>query len=391
MRLLVFRARTQAGSAVGLVLLFLAFLVVAIDGQALSPLFPLLGRRFGVDPGRAVLVTGSFQVAMLLSPLLIRVHRGRAKRLLLAGMAVFVAGCRLAGAARSFGPFLGARFVVGLASALFLPALGAYVGERFPYAVRGRAMAFVRSAWSLAGVAGIPLAARVAERAGIATLFGGLSIAGVASLVLLAVFLPSTPGPPQLPVSARPSPAHLVVMAIALMWIMGPCSVFFFLAAHLESHFGLATTAIGSAFSLCAVAGLAGNLASGWAADRWGKRKVTVLSLTLMGVVLAGLPMAATASKAILLAAAMTMALEWGWSAFQAIASEVDPGARAATLAAANMGYGLGNIVVASLAPWLWRAGGFGVALTFGLGAALGALVLTVGLLPPVSEDSTAS
>lgn len=377
----------QAGDRAVLALLFTSFLVVAIDGQALSPLFPLLGRQFGVDPGRAVLVTGSFQVALLLSPLLARWSHGRSKAFLLAGMAVFAAGCWLAGAAVAFSGFLGARFTIGLASAFFLPAVGAYVGDRFPYALRGRAMAAVRSAWSLAGVAGIPLAARVAERVGITPLFGALALAGAAMLILLGLLLPPPPPPAPRSVTALRSSGHWTVLVVAALWIMGPCSVFYFLAAHLEGRFTLPTTAIGAVFSLCAAAGLVGNLVSGWGADRWGKRTMVVLGLVLMAAALAALPHAPTLGAAVLLAAGMTLALETGWTSFQTLAGELQPRARGEILAAANLGYGLGSIVMAGVAPWLWGMGGFGGALTLGLVATFAALALTLGCLPAVPGD----
>jgi len=377
LRLLVFRVGRTDDAGV-LAQLFIASLVVAVDGQALSPLFPLLSRQFGVDPGTVVLATGAFQTGLLLAPTLARSDR-RDRVMLIAGLATLAGACWMCAGVSRFWPFVGARFLAGLASAVFGPALGAYLGDRFAYGRRGRAVALTRSAWSVAGVVGIPLAASVVQRAGTEAFFRAMAGAALAGAVMLGLALPPASaagqhGPrPVRPVSYR------WAFWLSALWIAGPCCVFFFLAAYLETRFGLSTPAVGVAFSLCALAGLAGSLAGGWAADRWGKLPVARAGLGLMASSLGGMLATAKLVPVLLLAAFMTLGLELGWAAFQAMATELDPHGRSRAVASTTLGYGAGSIAVAVLSPWLWLMGGFPVAVALGLTAALLALALAAG------------
>ena len=375
MRLLVMRCRIPTDERSILAIIFLCFLVVALDGQALSPVFPQLARRFQVEPGRIILVSGAFQLALMFGPRLAPMYAGKEKSALAGGIAVFVAGCILSAYAPSFSAFLAARFVTGLGSALFVPAASAYLAGHLASSRRGRGLGLVRSAWSLAGVAGIPFAVKVIGDQGSRAFFAGLALAGIGCLGL------TTSLPASGPLSRQESAggqAGGAVLGIAWLAILGPTGVFFFLSTHQKTQFGWSAEAVGYLFACCAAAGLAGGLAGGCLADRWGKRVAAGLGFSLLSLVMMALRGASDPWEVAGWAAAMTFCLELGWVSFQAWVLESPGVDRGRAMASANLGYGMGGITMAAAGAWLWDSGGMTAVATSGMLAAMLAVILVL-------------
>ena len=375
MRLLVMRCRMPTDERSILAIIFLCFLVVALDGQALSPVFPQLARQFQVDPGRIILVSGAFQLALMVGPCLAPMYAGKEKAALAGGIAMFIAGSASSAYAHSFTGFLAARFVTGLASAIFVPAASAYLAGHLASPRRGRGLGLVRSAWSLAGVAGIPFAVKVIGEQGSRALFAGLALAGMVCLGLATSLPASGPVSRQEPAGRRAGGA---VLSIAWLAILGPTGVFFFLASHQKTQFGWSAEAVGYLFACCAAAGLMGALSGGWLADRWGKRIAAGLGFSLLSLVMMALRAASGPWEVAGWAAAMTFCLELGWVSFQAWILESSRVDRGRAMASANLGYGMGGVTMAAGGAWLWDKGGMTAVATSGMLAAILAVVLVL-------------
>jgi DHA1 family inner membrane transport protein len=358
-----------------LAITFLCFLVVAVDGQALSPVFPQLARQFQVDPGRVILVSGAFQLALMFGPYLAPRYAGKEKSALIAGVAIFIAGSAISAYAASFTTFLAARFVTGMASALFVPAASAYLAGHLAGPGRGRGLGLVRSAWSLAGVAGIPLAVKVIGEQGSRIFFAGLALAGILCLGLTRRLPAAVASPRWEYARGRPGGA---VLAIAWLTLLGPTGVFFFLAVHQKTQSNWSAEAVGYLFAGCAAAGLAGGLMGGWLADRCGKRRIAGLGISLLALIMMALRGASGPWQAAAWATAMTFSLELSWVAFQAWILELPGVDRGRAVASANLGYGMGGISMAAAGAWLWDHGGMAAVATSGMLAAMAAVALVL-------------
>lgn len=379
---------TQAQTRVIFAVLFAAFLVVSIGIQVIAPFYPLLAGAYGVGPGLVILAGGAFQVGNLVTPVMgaISDRIGR-RRALVAALAAYGAGIFLTGLAGNFGQFLLARGTVGIAYALFNPSLTGYVADYFPYERRARALGTVRTAWNVAGLAGVMAASLAVERTGIRAIFGVLSVLALAALVLLWRTLP-TLQPGTGPGSARAAANNNVAPVTAahgwhqvrwgavatFFWSLAPSTAFYFLATWLQSEFSLSTAGIGLAFAISSAAGLAGDGLAGLVADRLGKERFTMIMVAVMAGAQALLPLSPTLPLALVLLFLLTLCLEAGWVSFLAVISEAVPGARGSCVACLSFAGAIADITVSLSGRALWAQGNYLVPAEAGAVASLIAL-----------------
>ena len=109
--------------------------------RVVYPLLPLLAVGLGVDLQTASLLVTVQVAASLLSPLggLITDSYGE-RATLLVGLALFTAGAVLCALAGAFWPFLAGYALVGLGTALYMPAVQTYASNRSAYSARGRVL-----------------------------------------------------------------------------------------------------------------------------------------------------------------------------------------------------------------------------------------------------------
>ncbi|HZQ06647.1 MAG TPA: MFS transporter, partial [Anaerolineae bacterium] len=79
---------------------------------------------------------------------------------------------------------------ISLGVILFVPAQQAFLGDRVPYAQRGRVIAAAELAWSFAAIIGLPLVGIIIHNAGWRWAFAAIGILGIIAFVLLGVILP---------------------------------------------------------------------------------------------------------------------------------------------------------------------------------------------------------
>ncbi len=98
-----------------------------------------------------------------------------ARRPLLVGLALFIAGLLIGSAATSMWVLVGARFVQGLAVGLLITAMYVVVGEVYADQVRPRLFAALAGAWIIPGLVGPVLSGWITEQLSWRWVFGGLA------------------------------------------------------------------------------------------------------------------------------------------------------------------------------------------------------------------------
>ena len=95
------------------------------------PLLPVLAGGLGVSLGTASLLVTVQVATALLSPLGGAVSDARGERFsMVAGLAGFCAGALICALATGFGPFMAGYGMIGLGTALYMPAAQAYASTR---------------------------------------------------------------------------------------------------------------------------------------------------------------------------------------------------------------------------------------------------------------------
>ncbi len=298
----------------------------------------------------------------LTTPVMVRaLGRGeRRRRLLVAGLALYVLGAVVTAATGVLAGALVGFALLGVAKPVYDIGAQAYLSDRIPYRRRARYLGVLELTWAGSLLVGAPATGWLISRLGWTAPFWLLAALCAGALLALGRTIE-----PDLPASVPEAhPLALDSSAVALLVVVGIFSsaseiMFVVFGAWLEQGFGLSLLALGAAGMLIALSELAGEGATLAWTDRIGKRRSVAAGLILSGigygllVVLQGRLVGGLAALALALAGFEFTIV----SAFP-LASEVRPAARARYLALLSLATGSGRAIGAYAGPVLFEAGG---------------------------------
>lgn len=324
-------------------------------------LLPTIAESLGVSLPSAGLLVSLYALGVTIGAPVLTALTGRLPRktLLLALMALFIAGNAFAAVAPGYGSLIVARFLTGLAHGVFFAiastiASGLVSRDRESSAI---AMAFL--GLTVALVTGVPLGTWIGQSFGWQATFLGVVLLGVIGLIASAVLVPS-----DLPQSASPglraqarvltSPRLLLVYLITALGYGGNFIAFTYLAPMLTDVTGLSAGAVSLVILLYGASVAVGNILGGRLADRMGPVPALTLIFAGLAVLLAAFGLALPHPVA-----AVAVVALWGGFAFanvpplQAyvvqIARQVSPDAvdvaSGLNIGAFNLGIALGAVV----------------------------------------------
>ncbi|HUI87634.1 MAG TPA: MFS transporter [Anaerolineales bacterium] len=251
------------------------------------PFLAIFARGLGVDVTAISLALTGRNLAgglgTFLAPLADR--RGR-KLAMLAGAATFTLGVSAVALHPGF-VTLTIALVFGIFSKdLFDPAIQAYFGDRVPYAQRGTALAITEMSWSLAFIAGVPLAGLLIAHFGWAAPFPVLAVLGMGMLVVVWLMIPRTDAHYQPDDNSRiqwrvilSSIPVLACASIALWSSAANEMVNLIFGVWLSDSFGLQIAALAGASAVIGFAELSGEGLVALVTDRIGKPRAIVIGL----------------------------------------------------------------------------------------------------------------
>jgi len=322
--------------------------------------------------------------AGIVSPLFgIMADRIGHRRAMSTALAVLAVGSGLIGMADGLAMGLMGFGLTGLGSAMYLPALLAYLSERTPYARRGRVLGAVEMTWAAASIVGIPLMGVLIGSQGWRAPFIGLAGAMLACAAL-TLNLPETPTALRAqiePIRVGAIFGNRSAMAFLVVWL----TVFIAFeniqvgyARWFESRFGLTTGERANVQSLFGLFEIAASAGSSLLLDRMGKKRgvTSGLIVALSGyALLAGIgPMALPLGLAAMSVA--FLGFEFSVVSGLSIGSEQMPKARGTMLALGVMAGGLGRMIGAVTGSALSAGPGFTAAALVSALVAIGSVSL---------------
>ncbi len=351
--------------------------------RLLYPLLAFLSVGFGVSLQTASLLVTVQVAATLLSPLGGAFSDARGERAaLIGGLALFCAGAVVCALATSFWPFLAGYALIGLATALFMPAVQAYASNRSDYSQRGRVLGFLELSWALAamvGVAGLALLVELRGTWGLA-----FAVLGAAGALMLALTLTLDHGyKGRLDREGRESigegreregregllavmraalraPSVAATLAFVTLQMCAVELIFVTYAAWLKGDFGASTQQLGLVFGLVGLAELGGSLGATLFTDRVGKRRAVLLGFSATGLLMLLLPSSAgNWGLFLVLFLLFGLCFEFAIVSVFPLVSGLGAGARGTVLALAVAASGLGRIVGSLAGPRLFAGAGF--------------------------------
>ena len=233
--------------------------------------------------GAIVLCIGSPLTAWLTS----RIER---RTLLTATLAVLVLGNAASALAPNYAALLVLRLMMLAIGALYTPQAAGTAALIMPAEKRGGTIAYVFLGWSLAAAVGLPLITFLTSRYGWRAAYGGISVIGLVSFLLLLWRLPK--GLVGAPVDLKTwadlarNRVIVVLLGITTLLMSGQFAVFTYMGPLLSKLTQVGPDAVGLVFAIYGVCGFIGIVVVSNIVDSWGPLKTSVLciSLVLSGV-----------------------------------------------------------------------------------------------------------
>ena len=289
--------------------------------------------------------------------------------MMLAGMALLVAGMFAGGLFPFYGVVLVALFLAGLGKSIFDPALQAYVSERVPFHRRGLAIGLLEFSWAGSTLLGIPLIALLIDRLGWRAPFftmGGLGVLGILVLSIIIDKGKRRPAPAQSSPLFKTAWRQLFRERAArgallyMFWFsVANDNLFVVYGAWLENQFGLSIVALGLGTSVIGISELAGESLTAALADRLGLKRAVIGGLSACLVCYGILPfLGQTLGIALTGLFFLFLTFEFTIVTGVSLVTELMPASRATMMAAFLAAGGVGRVVGALIGGPVWLAGG---------------------------------
>lgn len=286
------------------------------------------------------------------------------RKLLTWAMLWYALGHALSALAPNYDWLWPVRALTVLSAAVFTPQAAATMGFMSIPAHRGRNITFVFMGWSVASVAGMPMAAWIGERMGWRLAMMLVAAGGLFAAWMVHTSLPAGIRPPALSMRAWRkvfrSPLLMAVVLVTACQSAGQFSVLAYAAPLYKFEFGANPEQISIMFAWFGCLALAGNLVLNRVVDSMGAAPAVTITLGMMIVSLLAWPLGSTLP---LLALAL---IPWALSGFatnsgqQARLGGLSPRLAPALMALNTSAIYLGHAVGASGGGWVLTHHGYG-------------------------------
>lgn len=218
------------------------------------------------------------------------------RKLLAAALLWYAAGHVLCALMPSYATLWPVRAVTVLAAAVFTPQAAAAVGFMSPPEHRGRGITFIFLGWSVASVAGLPLAAWIGETYGWRWSFHAVAALGVLGAAWVWVAMPTGVKPAALSWRAwREVFTHPVLMAMVAVTALsgaGQFTLFSYVAPYYRQVLNAGPQEVSLLFAFFGVFGLLGNLLLSHTIDRVGAGRAVAITILCVATTLLLWPLA---------------------------------------------------------------------------------------------------
>jgi len=329
------------------------------------PFLAVLARGVGVDLVSMSYALTARSLVGSVGPFAATVADRRGRRFgMLFGIGLFTLGTAIVVFWPTFPALVLSIIFSTLGKYIFDPSMQAYLGDRIPYAHRGRTIAVTEFGWSLAFILGIPLVGFLISRYGWMAPFPLMALLGVLIFAGLFGMLPKDGKPAgtnrsrdTFKVILTSVPA-LAGLAVGLFSSAGNEVVNLIFGVWLEDSFGLQIAALGAASAVIGLSELVGEGLVAAFVDRLGKPRAIGLGLAANCLAaLAFLFLGRTQAGAMVGLFFFYITFEFTLVSIIPLMTELLPSARATLMAfnvaALSLGRALGDL----LAPRLYGLG----------------------------------
>ncbi|MFI9594691.1 MFS transporter [Nonomuraea sp. NPDC052265] len=313
--------KTESQGLAPMLVLALGTFAVGTDAFVVAGFLPDMAASLEVTEGAAGQSVTVFAAAYaVLSPVLATVAARVPRRALLVAALVVLGLANLGSAlAPSFPVLVVTRVLAAAGAAAYTPGAGAVAATLVRPELRARALAVVVGGLTVATALGVPLGDLAGELLGWRYALGAVAVACLAVAAGVYAVMPVLPGAPPVPLRTRLNvlrrPAVTAILPLTVLGMAASYTVYAYSVPALRAV-GVDGTA-GMLF-LYGLGAVLGNLAAGYATDRWGAHRVLPAAYLVMAVSLGLLGWTAAAGAAALpgmLPGVLVGVLVLGWGA----------------------------------------------------------------------------
>ena len=304
------------------------------------------------------------------------------RRLLAAALLWYAAGHALCALAPDYATLWPLRAATVLGAAVFTPQAAAAIGHMAPKAQRGRAITFIFIGWSIASIAGMPIASWLGDTLGWRAAFASIAALSVAAAAWVYAVMPNGVKPAALSRSdwkaVFTNPVLMAMVLVTALSGAGQFTLLSFFAPYYKLALNASPMQISLLFFWFGLFGLIGNaLITRWI-DRLGTGLSVLVTMLLMGLSLLLWPLATG-----IVGMALVL-VPWGLGCFacnsaqQARLGIAAPAFASALMALNSSAIYLGQAAGASSGAWLIAHGGYAPLSWVGVGWMAVAIALSV-------------
>jgi DHA1 family inner membrane transport protein len=276
--------------------LFLATFAVCTAELMIAGLLPAIAHDLDVDiPTAGLLITGYALGVAIAGPILALLTTGVLRRsLLIAVMAVFVAGNILCALSGTYWMLLGSRLLIACCQGLFFGVAMVIASRLAPEGRQGSAISLVLAGVTLANILGVPVGTALGNTYGWHTTFWVIAGAGALALAGLVILIPSAVEPKRgkeglrAELRAAVQPAVLFCYGIVIMFMIAVFTLFAYLVPLLTTVSGVPLEYIPLVLFGMGFVGFFGNLAGGRLGD-WNSNVTMIGILAIFAVITFGM------------------------------------------------------------------------------------------------------
>lgn len=342
------------------------------------PFLAVFGRGLGVDLTTISLAVTIRNSSAILVPFISSIFDKRSRRSgMLTGMGLFIAGCALVTFWPTFVMFVIALSFTFIGMHTFVAAMQAYQSDTIAADKREQAIVITSMGWALSFVVAVPLLGFIIARFGWLSPFPVMGILGIISVVCLLWIVP--PGKKALNTQKEKVQHGILQVISSPTAIAGVLMILFFCAAHevvnlvfgvwMEDSYGLTINELGIASTVIGIAEILSVITVSWLITKVGSKRTVAIGLVFSAITAIFIPWIGRfglwgAEVGLFL---FNLAFQIPFIAYAPLLTEVLPLARASLLGATLASVGVGRMLGALVAPFL-----------FGLGFEYNALMATV-------------
>ena len=312
--------------------------VIGSNSLALGPMAPEVAAGLGTDVPSVMIASAAFGLGTAAAAVFLGrlVDRYGPQRMLLASLCLFACGLAISSVAPTVAVLVAAQLLVGIAAGVALPAIYTLAAVVAPAGRESETIGVVLTGWTLSMVAGVSLAAVVADFVGWRAVY-----AVVAAVTLVVALTVAVVSPRAAAVSAAPASSPFSALAIpGAAWLLAACGCFMasfygvyaYLGDHLHEGLGLPLSANGLV-ALCYGLGFGAAAFLDRLVDRVGPGRLLPPIFLAVAVVFAAMA-AASGSYAALLAVVFVWGLinHFGLNVLIMRLTSLDPARRGAIM-----------------------------------------------------------